>query len=133
MDTLASYGSSRVSMIALAGLIFISWRLLLAVSLAVIVLHNALDAITPAQLGAMGWLWKILHVFDTIRMSTHVTILTNYPLLPWIFVMSGGYCFGRVMDLASDERKQFLLYLGAAVTAGFVVLRWSNLYGDMHP
>jgi uncharacterized membrane protein len=122
-----------VSMIALAGLIFVSPRLLLTLSLVVILLHNALDAITPAQMGVMGWLWKILHVFDTIRVSTHVTILTNYPLLPWIFVMSAGYCFGRVMDLASDERKQFLLRLGAALTAGFVVLRWSNLYGDMHP
>jgi len=122
-----------VSMIALAGLIFVSWRLLLAGSVAVIVLHNALDAITPARLGALGWLWKILHVPDTIPVSTHVTILINYPLLPWIFVMSAGYCFGHVMDFASDERKQFLLRLGAALTAGFVVLRWSNLYGDMHP
>lgn len=122
-----------VSMITLAGLIFVSQRLLLALSLAVIASHNAFDAITPAQLGAMGWLWKILHVFDTIPVSTHLTIFTNYPLLPWIFVMSAGYCFGRVMDLASDERKQFLLRLGAALTAGFVVLRWSNLYGDTHP
>jgi uncharacterized membrane protein len=122
-----------ITMIALAGLIFVSWRLLLAVSLAVIALHNALDAITPAQLGALGWLWKILHVFDTIRLSTHVAILINYPLLPWIFVMSAGYCFGRVMDLASVQRKRFLLRLGAALTAGFVVLRWSNFYGDMHP
>jgi uncharacterized membrane protein len=122
-----------VSMIALAGLIFVPWRLLLAVSLAVIVLHNALDTITPAQLGAIGWLWKILHVLDTIPVSSRVTILINYPLLPWIFVMSAGYCFGRVMDLDSDDRKQFLMRLGAALTAGFVVLRWTNLYGDMHP
>ena len=122
-----------VSMIALAGLIFVSWRLLLAVSLAVIFLHNVLDAITPAQLGALGWLWKILHVLDTIPVSSHLSILINYPLLPWIFVMSAGYCFGRVMDLDSDDRKQFLVRLGGALTAGFVVLRWSNLYGDMHP
>jgi hypothetical protein len=47
--------------------------------------------------------------------------------------MSAGYCFGRVMDLASVQRKRFLLRLGAALTAGFVVLRWSNFYGDMHP
>jgi uncharacterized membrane protein len=121
------------SMIVLAGLIFLRPRLLLALSLAVIVLHNALDPITPAQLEGLGWLWKILHVLDTIPVSTHLTILNNYPLLPWIFVMSAGYCFGRVLDLAPDRRKQFLLRLGAALTVAFVLLRWSNVYGDMHP
>jgi uncharacterized membrane protein len=121
-----------VSMIALAGLIFVPRRLLLALSLAVIVLHNAFDPLTPAQLGGAGWLWKILHVSDSIPVSAHLTILTTYPLLPWIFVMSAGYCFGAVMDLDSEHRRQLLLRLGAALTAGFVVLRWSNIYGDMH-
>src|SRR6201999_3387249 len=35
-----------ISMIALAGLIFVPWRALLGTSLVVILLHNALDAIT---------------------------------------------------------------------------------------
>ena len=121
-----------VSIIALAGLIFIPFRLLLALSLAAIVLHNALDKITPAHFGAMGWLWKILHVLDTIPVSAHLTILTNYPLLPWIFVMSAGYCFGRVMDFPSNQRKNFPLRVGAALIGSFVLLRWSNFYGDMH-
>jgi uncharacterized membrane protein len=121
-----------ISMITLAGLIFVPGPLLLALSLAVIVFHNVFDTITPAQLGATAWLWKILHVFDTIPVSAHLTIFTNYPLIPWIFVMSAGHCFGGVMDLPAYERKRFLLRLGAALTALFVVLRWSNLYGDMH-
>jgi len=122
-----------VSMIALSGLIFLPSRALLVSSLAVIFLHNMLDGVTPAQVGSLGWLWKVLHVPDAISVTDHLTILTNYPLIPWIFVMAAGYCFGRVMDLASDERRRVLFQLGGLLIAGFVLLRWSNWYGDMHP
>jgi len=120
-----------VSMIALAGLVFIPWRALLSVSVAVILLHNALDGIAPAQFGSMGWLWNILHVRGFI-VTSHTTILIVYPLIPWIFVMSAGYCFGRVMDLPSERRTKLLFRLGGALTAAFVVLRWTNLYGDVN-
>jgi uncharacterized membrane protein len=121
-----------ISMIALAGLIFVPWKVLLAGSLAVMVLHNALDGIAPAQFGAMGWLWKILHVPAPITVSPHMDILANYSLIPWIFVMAAGYCFGRVMDLESERRRRLLLRLGVALMASFVALRWSNLYGDVN-
>ena len=44
-----------VSMMALAGLIFLPWRVLLASSTAVILLHNTLDGIRPEQFGALSW------------------------------------------------------------------------------
>ena len=121
-----------VSMIALSGLIFIPWRVLLVPSLAVILLHNAIDGIEPARFGPVGWLWKILHVPDSFTVN-HTAILTTYPLIPWIFVMAAGYCFGRVMDLDSQERRRFLLRLGGALIVGFVILRWANRYGDANP
>jgi uncharacterized membrane protein len=121
-----------VSMIALAGLIFIPWRTLLAASLSVILLHNAFDAITPARFGAFDWLWKILHAPDSITLN-NTAILITYPLIPWIFVMAAGYCFGRVLDLESRQRRTLLLRLGGALIAGFVMLRWSNVYGDANP
>jgi uncharacterized membrane protein len=119
-----------ISMIALAGLIFVPWRVLLGTSLVVILLHNTLDAVTPAQFGPASWLWTVLHVPGLIAVSPHVTILDFYSLIPWIFVMAAGYCFGRVMDLESEQRRRMLLRLGSALIGAFVVLRWSNLYGD---
>ena len=121
-----------VSMIALAGLIYVPSRVLLALSLTMIVLHNALDGITPEQLGPWGWLWKILHAPGFIVVG-NTTIVAFYPLIPWIFVMAAGYCFGRVMDLGPERRKSLLLRLGGALIAGFILLRWSNLYGDPSP
>jgi len=119
-----------MSMIVLAGLIYVPWKPLLAVSVAVILLHNTLDGVTPAQFGAFGWLWKILHAPDVIAPTSSMAIFTNYTLVPWMFVMAAGYGFGRVLDLEPAARRTLLLRLGAALIAAFVVLRWSNLYGD---
>jgi len=122
-----------MSMIALAGLIFVPWKALLTVSVAVILLHNTLDGLTPAAFGGWGWLWKILHAPDVIAPSDSMAVFTNYTLVPWMFVMAAGYGFGRVLDLEPAARTRFLLVLGTVMTAGFVVLRWTNLYGDPQP
>jgi uncharacterized membrane protein len=122
-----------MSMIVLAGLIYVPWKPLLAVSLAVILLHNTLDDVMPAQFGALGWLWKILHAPDLIAPTASIAIFTNYTLVPWMFVMAAGYGFGRVLDLEPATRKTLLVRLGGGLIAAFVVLRWSNLYGDPVP
>ena len=36
----------------------------------------------------------------------------RYPLIPWIFVMAAGYCFGRVIDLESEQRRRALVPAG---------------------
>ena len=119
-----------MSMIALSGLIFLPARVLLPLSLAVIATHNLFDRVKPAQFGSMGWLWKILHVPDTVVVTPHLRLETSYPLIPWIFVMAAGYCFGKVMDLPSEVRRRLLLQVGGTLIAVFILLRWSNLYGD---
>jgi uncharacterized membrane protein len=119
-----------VSMIVLAGLIYVPWKALLAASVGVILLHNTLDGFTPEQFGAFGWLWKVLHAPSRIAAADGVAIFTNYTLVPWIFVMAAGYCFGRILELESGARQRFLLRLGGAMVCAFVVLRWTNLYGD---
>ena len=122
------------SMIALSVLRLLPWPALLAVSLSAIALHNAFDTFQPGQFGSLGWLWKILHVgFSAIRLGEGHVALVIYPLVPWVAVMSAGYCFGRVMDLDGDRRRRFLLVTGLALTCGFIVLRAVNGYGDPAP
>ena len=50
-----------LAMIALAALIHLPLRVLAGLSVAIIVLHNTLDGIQAAQLGAFEGLWRILH------------------------------------------------------------------------
>jgi uncharacterized membrane protein len=47
--------------------------------------------------------------------------------------MAAGYCFGRIMTLAANERRRTLIALGAALTVAFVVVRSINGYGDPSP
>ncbi|MEP7367311.1 MAG: heparan-alpha-glucosaminide N-acetyltransferase domain-containing protein [Acidobacteriota bacterium] len=122
------------SMIALAALIHVPWRTLLAGSLAMIALHNTLDGVKPEAFGSLAWLWQILHVpFAFFPLPGGVTAMLLYPLIPWVAVMSAGYCFGRVYDLEPERRRRFLWKLGAGLTVGFFALRFTNWYGDPSP
>src|SRR5262249_14284161 len=57
----------------------------------------------------------------------------SIPLIPWIGVMLAGYALGPVFTLERAARVQKLVALGSAITAGFIVLRATNLYGDPAP
>jgi uncharacterized membrane protein len=121
-------------MVALAALIHVPWRALLAISIVMIAGHNLLDPMTAGAFGPFGWLWNILHVgFVFIPISPTHTIVEAYPLVPWIGVMSAGYCFGRVIDLDARTRRRVLWQMGAALTILFVVIRALNRYGDPAP
>jgi uncharacterized membrane protein len=122
------------SMVALSALIFLPWRALLVFSVLMIAGHNALDGISSGQLGSFGWLWKVMHEGLTpVALPGGVTGFVIYPLIPWIGVMSAGFCLGRVFELAPGARQSFLMRLGIALTAAFVVLRLINGYGDPGP
>lgn len=120
-----------MSMIALAALIHLPYRVLLAVSLALITAHNLFDPLQPTRFGAFGWVWQILHVQGLLTAAPPTIVA--YPLVPWIGVMAAGFCFGRVYTLDRQRRRQMLWRLGLALSAAFVVLRAINLYGDPRP
>src|ERR1700722_2597649 len=121
-----------LSMIALAVLIYLPMRVLAGIGIAIIVFHNLLAGIPSESLGRAAWIWDILYQRGVIVVGG-VTFRPAYPVLPWVAVMAGGYCLGTVFEWDADRRCLFLLRLGMAVTAAFVVVRCINLYGDPAP
>ena len=119
-----------VSMIALSGLIFLSLRTITMFGIAMIVLHNFLDGITPAQMGLFGWPWQIIHSGGVIVFAPNYYYIALYPLIPWIGVMAVGYAFGSLLVRDEPVRRKWLLRLGIGMILGFIVLRASNIYGD---
>lgn len=120
------------SMVALAPMVlFLSARAIGVIGIAIIVVHNALDAVLPDQFGSIGWLWQLLHVQSLINYSDGLQFFVVYPFIPWIGVMAAGYGFGELAK--RPDRRRAFLRLGVALTVLFVVLRASNLYGDPHP
>lgn len=118
-----------VSMIVLAGLIYFPMRVIAGVSVAIIALHNLLDPVSAQRFGRAAWIWDILHQQNVFAFH-RVNFVTAYPVLPWIGVMAGGYCLGTIFTWEAYRRRSFLLRLGIALTAAFVVLRAINIYGD---
>jgi uncharacterized membrane protein len=103
------------------------------VAVVIIAGHNLLDGIRAETLGSARWVWYFLHQPGLVRLGNGTSIFVLYPLIPWIGVMAAGYALGPVMQLDGEARRRSLLRLGAAVTAGFVLLRATNLYGDPEP
>ena len=118
-----------LSMIALAALIYLPLRLLACFSIAIIALHNLLDPISAQRFGRAAWLWDILHQRSVLPFMG-VNFVTAYPVLPWIGVMSLGYCLGTTFLWDAARRQRFLIRLGFAMTAAFILVRAVNIYGD---
>ena len=117
------------SMVALAFLSRLPVRILAPLSIAVIALHNLADPIPAAQFGPAAWLWNVLHQPGLIRLGSAL-IIPGYALIPWIFVMSAGFCFGRIVALPGPQRRQWMLRIGLGLTLAFLVIRAINVYGD---
>ncbi|MGH9629802.1 MAG: DUF1624 domain-containing protein [Bryobacteraceae bacterium] len=120
------------SMVALGFLAHLPVRVLAILSMLVIGLHNLADPIGASQFGAAAWMWNLLHQAGAFRAGSAL-VLAAYPLVPWIFVMSAGFCFGRIATLDPVRRRWWFVRIGACLTIAFFLIRGLNLYGDPQP
>jgi uncharacterized membrane protein len=118
------------SMIALAALVRLRPAVVLTIGIAMIATHNLLDPIPPAAFGRFAPLWTLLHVQGVLVNVPGHLVLSAYPLIPWIGVMAAGFALGAAFDWPPDRRQRLLLRAGVALTIGFIVIRWLNVYGD---
>lgn len=118
------------SMIALAGLCFFGPAAVGIIGLIIVVGHNALDSLRPADNEYLTTLWTFAHEGGQLQLFDGVTWLVSYPFLPWIGVMALGYSFGASVHLSRPQRSAFYMRLGLALTVLFIVLRALNGYGD---
>jgi uncharacterized membrane protein len=121
------------SMIAFAALVHLPVAAVTVFGLVMIATHNVFDGVKSASLGALAPLWKVLHEGGMVDLGAGHKLAAGYPLIPWIGVMAAGYGFGHLLLHTTVPRRTLLLRLGLALTAAFVVLRLSNLYGDARP
>ena len=130
-----------VSMIVMAGLIYLPVKLTGLLALAMIVLHNLLDRfqLSPdvafsgnADVGQS--VWMIFHQMGVVSLgSSGMSIFFAYPLIPWVGVMALGWALGSIYTWEAGRRKKLLLAGGIAATVLFVVVRATKFYGDPAP
>jgi uncharacterized membrane protein len=116
-------------MLLMAVLIHQPLRWLAFLSIAIIALHNMLDPYSASRFGRFGWAWHLLHQPGVIMLGNRPAIVV-YPILPWIGVMTAGFCFAQIFTLADSTRRRISFRLGLALIAVFLVLRVINIYGD---
>ena len=113
---------------------------IVAFGVIVVVGHNLLDGIDPADLGPLSWLWNVLHVPGLLGNFEpgHWALFVLYPLIPWIGVMALGYALGALVEtpaLHDDSARRTRLWLiaGGALLVAFVAIRAIDGYGDPMP
>jgi uncharacterized membrane protein len=123
-----------LSMVIMSVLIFLPYRVLLGLGLVIVFGHNLLDSISMTGNDFPSFLWATIHEFHIFNVNDNMKVGLMYPFLPWLGVMILGYCLGKLFlpEVDNMYRKRFLRYAGAAAILMFVLLRWSNVYGDMH-
>ena len=123
--------SLGISMIFLAGLINLSRNYMLIFSLIVIAGHNLLDTIQFSG----NIVWAMVHNFYVVKINENSMLAVGYPIIPWIAVMSLGYYFGDFYKKQDDvvKRKSTFNIIGFCSIGLFLILRFTNLYGDKIP
>jgi uncharacterized membrane protein len=124
-----------VGMIILAACIHLPFKATLAIGVLMVVGHNAFDNFHVEGNGVDAILWSMVHQFQGFPLSENYFLFIGYPIVPWIGVMMLGYCFGTFYQSSYSQatRRNILLYLGTALVALFVVIRFINGYGDPNP
>lgn len=123
-----------LAMLALALLVHLPRPALIALGLGIVLGHNLLDGVHVASEPGHA-VWAVLHERTVFDLPWGQRLRISYPLLPWIGVIALGYALGpwfaATMDGATRRRR--LVRLGLAALVLFVLLRATNVYGDLHP
>jgi uncharacterized membrane protein len=118
------------SMIFLSLLVYLKPVYAGIVGLTLIFLHNTLDGIQASGLGNAKLLWMILHETNMFTYGNNNSLFVLYPVIPWIGVMAFGFYCGTFFTWESSKRKKLFFRIGIGSVIFFIVLRFTNLYGD---
>ncbi|MGH9158680.1 MAG: DUF1624 domain-containing protein [Vicinamibacteraceae bacterium] len=121
-----------LSMLVLAPLVALRARVVAALGVAIVALHNLVDPVQAQELGALAPAWLLLHQQGIIPIAGQIVVV-GYPMLPWVGVLALGFAAGVLYDTDASTRHRTLVWTGTAALVGFVALRALNLYGDPQP
>ncbi|MDQ6723135.1 MAG: heparan-alpha-glucosaminide N-acetyltransferase domain-containing protein, partial [Thermoproteota archaeon] len=119
------------AMVALSVLIYLPYKVILAFGILIVACHNLFDNFHVAGNSLQAFIWDELHDPRALNFYGH-TVITGYPILPWIGIITLGYCFGKLYgkEFNVTKRKKWLLLIGCSAVLLYIILRAGNFYGD---
>ena len=123
--------SLGISMIFLSALIYLPRVGILIFSLLLICCHNLFDNVHYSD----NFWWDIIHEQMVYQLTDNTQLVIGYPLVPWIAIMALGYYFGGFYTQSYDNNKRTKIfsYIGGIAISLFILLRWTNVYGNPIP
>jgi uncharacterized membrane protein len=124
-----------VSMILLAGLIYLPIPVLFVTGLIIVAGHNLLDNFNATNRSNIPLGWSILHQPSVRQYTEGRFFAVMYPILPWPGILLLGYCLGCLFTNGYDaiKRRRKLVWMGSLAILVFIIVRWINVYGDLFP
>lgn len=122
-----------LSMVLLGLAIWLPFKMILAIGLLIVFGHNSLDFWEARQGGSYSIWYSFIHRPGIYPLSEDHALGIFYPFLPWVGVMFLGYCFGKFYEGHITKTKNIIVYIGVGAMLLFMMLRWSNVYGDPLP
>jgi uncharacterized membrane protein len=115
-------------------LLWLKPRYLLALT-AVLLIGIELLSPNPSQWGArLGLLnYMFLSPGGIIGAARETILWSNYPVLPWLELVTLGIVFGKWLTTDSRQAFKRALVMGGAFLLTFVVIRYLNGFGNIRP
>jgi len=128
MQTLWAIG---ISMAILGLMIWLPFPVILATGLVIVLGHNLIDFAEAHHQGDFPTWWKFLHRGGEYPLWKGHSLFIMYPFLSWSGLMMLGYCCGKIFTAYDAvQRNKILVRTGFGLLAFFVILRYTNVYGD---
>jgi uncharacterized membrane protein len=128
-----------ISMVILGLLVLmrLPYRILFLLGSIIVLGHNLLDIPESVPGFRAGFWWDLFHhgYFALYNVVPGHYIMLIYPFVAWTGLMILGYCTGILFTpmISRDKRRKMLTGIGIGLLAFFVLLRYSNVYGDPIP
>jgi uncharacterized membrane protein len=124
-----------LSMVVLSFFQFLPYRFILFTGLIILFGQNFLDSVIVDTPFWKSIAWSVIHQRNDYHINDHLLFVVQYPFLPWLGLMMLGYSMGKIYlpGIQPAHRKNILRITGISAIVLFIILRWSNNYGDMHP
>ncbi len=126
-----------ISMLLLGLLIYLPFPVIFGIGAAIVFGHNLLTLPDVKASLTGSFFANLIYYsdFSVYQYSEGHYLLIVYAFLPWTGLMLLGFCFGKLYSQHFDPvtRRKWLLRMGCSLLTLFVVLRFTNSYGDPVP
>lgn len=119
-----------VSLILLSLLLKSSLKVVASLGVGILVLHNLFPLIPFPDNSLLKTVLSPLFSFSFFPLSEQISLIISYPPIPWLGIMLVGFASGKLFEFSTIKRKNMFLKIGVSLVLFFVLLRFSNVYGD---